>query len=72
MMETDEQIMLCKEKILYDNLIHLSDNRKRLLKKKINSELLDEIIDYLSKKPFYTIIPLMSNYIDDVNEWFNE
>ena len=68
----DNNIVLCKEKIFYDNLISLTENRKKLLIKKIGSELLNEIITYLKEKPFDSILSLIPNYIDEVNEWFDE
>ena len=68
----DETIILCKEKIFYNNLINLTVEQRKMLNKKIKSELVDEFITFLGNKSFDSILSVISNYEDDINEWFEE
>jgi chromosome segregation ATPase len=54
--EDDYDIILCKEKALYDILKSLDDSKRQLLNKKVNSSLLvDEIITFLKSKSYTSI-----------------
>ena len=68
----DDTIILCKEKIFYDNLLNLTTEQRKMLNKKILSNLVDEFIIFLETKPFDSILSVISNYEDDINEWFEE
>ena len=65
-------IILCKEKIFYDHLINLSKEQRDLLNKKIGSDLVNEIINFLGSKSYDSILPIIGNYENDINEWFDE
>ena len=62
-------IILCKEKALYDVLKNLDDAKRQLLNKKISASLVDEIINFLENKSYDTA--KLDDY-DEAIEWFDE
>ena len=66
----DNDIILCKEKVLYDILKNLDKSQRQLLNKKINSILLiDEIIKFLESKSYISINHEDYEYY---NSWFED
>ena len=66
--DTDD-IILCKEKALYDILTKLDDDKKQILNNKMDSKLVDAIINFLAKKSYDNIND--DDYEQNI-EWFDE
>jgi hypothetical protein len=66
--DDDDNIILNKEKALYEVLINLDDNKREMLYKRLKKEIVDEIINFLKNKLINYKVELDEDYI----EWFEE
>ena len=66
--DDDVNIILNKEKALYEVLINLDDNKREMLYKRLKKEIVDEIINFLKNKLINYKVELDEDYI----EWFEE
>jgi len=66
--DDDDNTILNKEKALYEVLINLDDTKREMLYKKLNKQVVDEIINFLESKLINYKVELDEDYI----EWFEE
>ena len=66
--DDDDIILISKEKALYEVLINLDNNKLEMLYKKLNKQIVDEIINFLENKLINYKVELDDDYI----EWFEE
>ena len=66
--DDDDNTILNKEKALYEVLINLDDTKREMLYKKLNKQIVDEIINFLENKLINYKVELYDDYI----EWFEE
>ena len=66
--DDDDNIVLSKEKALYEVLINLDDTKREMLYKKLNKQVVDEIINFLESKLINYKVEVDEDYI----EWFEE
>ena len=72
-LNTDDKItILCKEKIFYDILVSLPKDKRIMLNKKIGSDLVDEIINFLGSKCYDSVLDIVDDYKEEVYDWFEE
>jgi hypothetical protein len=66
--DDDDNTILNKEKALYEVLINLDDTKREMLYKKLNKQVVDEIINFLESKLINYKVEVDEDYI----EWFEE